>query len=136
MYQKFTFILLLSFNACSTKHSKTLDRITIKPKISTIKVVTDSKRYKLGESADIDVSSEQEGYINIFLINPKSKIIKVDKGFIKKEFRSYTKPIITGVYRLIAIFSPTKNNIQAHDFNLTNLKKKDSYDTYIFKVNN
>ena len=139
MYRKNFFIVsiivLLSFNACSIKHSKALDTATNKHKISTIKIVTDSKRYRLGESADIDVSSVKEGYVNIFIVNPKSKIVKVDKGFIKKEFRSYTKPSMAGEYKLIAVLSLTKKDIKAHDFNIKNLEEKDSYDIYTFKVN-
>jgi len=138
-WQKKSIILMMTilvFSSCATKHTKTLESTTLKSvKTTVIKIVTDSKRYKLGESIDIEVSSSKEGFINILLINPNSKVLNIKEEFIKKELRTYTKVDMVGEYQLIAVFSATKKHITAHDFNLKKLGKKDSYDSYTFKVN-
>ena len=121
------FIIILS--SCSTNKN------LLKPNNSSITVITDSKRYKLGESIDIEVSSTKKGFINIFLVNPKSEVSKIDFAPIKKEFRSYLKTNLVGEYKLIVIYTLQKKDIKRDNFSLKNLNKEDVHDIYTFQVN-
>ena len=138
-WQKKSIILMMTilvFSSCATKHTKTLESTTLKSvKTTVIKIVTDSKRYKLGESIDIEVSSSKEGFINILLINPNSKVVNIKEEFIKKELRMYTKVDMVGEYQLIVLLGSIPKYITARNFNLKKLGKKDIYDIYTFKVN-
>ena len=125
--------LILTLTSCTTNHQKVLNQKIEQPK-PLIKIITDSKRYKLGESIDIEVISKKEGFVNIFLINPKLEVIKVKNSPIKEELRSYLKTVFTGEYQLIAIFTKHKTDIKLHNFSLKNLGEKDIYDIYKFKI--
>ena len=127
-------ILLIILTSCST-NQKGLSTNLTKSKNSIVTIITDSKRYKLGESIDIEVGSKKEGFINIFFINPKSEVTKIDFTPIKKEFRSYLKTNIVGEHKLIVIYTPKKVDIKRDNFSLKNLKEEDIYDIYTFQVN-
>lgn len=125
--------LILTLTSCTTNHQKVLNQ-KIEQAKPLIKIITDSKRYKLGESIDIEVTSKKEGFVNIFLINPKLEVIKVKNSPIKEELRSYLKTVFTGEYQLIAIFTKHKTDIKLRNFSLKNLGEKDIYDIYKFKI--
>jgi len=137
MYQKIkilTVLTLFFFTSCSN-HNKNLNSKVTKPNSSLIKIATDSKRYKVGESIDIEATSTKSGFVNIFILNPKSQIMKITSP-IKKSFRTYLKTKIVGEYKIIAIYTPKKVNIKKEDFSIKNLKEEDIYDIYTFKINN